>query len=75
MKTLEWPDLWNHLGMERDKGGRWYPGDSTPDSIKDYLSKYRSPSRAWPQSYAKPLLTMKFAKWLREHEPDLYEKI
>lgn len=63
---LDWPDLWNHLGMTKDKGDRWYPGDDTPKWVADYLSGYRSPSRAYPYSYAKPLLTKKFAKVLAE---------
>ena len=72
---LEWPDLWNALGMERDKGERWYPSESTPQSVQDYLSGYRAPSRAYPRSYATPLLTAKFAKYLTEHEPALAIKL
>ena len=68
---LDWPNLWNDLGMSKDKGGRWYPGDDTPDWVAEYLSDYRSPSRAWPNSYATALLTCKFAKLLTEKEPSL----
>lgn len=75
MNTLQWPDLWNHLGMERDKAGRWYPGEDTPEWVEEYLSGYRSPSRAYPHSYAKPLLTKKFAKVLAEKDPQLAEEI
>lgn len=65
MKTeLDWKDLWQKLGMIKDNGGRFYPGDNTPNSIREYLKGYRVPSRKWPYSYAKPLLTKKFAKWL-----------
>lgn len=71
MNTLSWSDLWNKLGMTRDNGGRFYPSDSTPECIKDYLSQYRAPSRAWPHSYAKPLMTKKFSKWLAENHTDL----
>jgi len=75
MKQLDWEDLWTHLGMNRDNGGRWYPGNDTPESVKEYLTGYRSPSRAWPNSYATPLLTKKFCKYLAEKEPQLFAKI
>lgn len=72
MKTkLEWPDLWNNLGMSKDNGGRWYPKDTAPEVVKEYVSQYRSPSRSWPNSYATPLLTAKFAKHLKAAAPDL----
>lgn len=68
---LEWPDLWDELGMHRDNGGRWYPGNDSPEYVHEYLSEYRSPSRAYPKSYAGALLTIKFAKKLCELDPAL----
>ena len=72
---LDWPDIWGELGMTKDNGGRWYPGDDTPTVVTDYLKGYRSPSRAYPYSYATPLLTKKFAKYLTENEPELAIKL
>jgi len=68
---LKWSDLWNELGMERDRAGRWYPGEDSPEYVRDYLDGYRGPSRAYPKSYATALLTAKFAKKLCEFDPDL----
>ena len=68
--TLNWPDLWLSLGFESDNAGRWYPTEST-EKIQEYIYQYRSPSRAYPHSYAKAALTVKFAKWLCENEPEL----
>jgi len=73
--TLSWRDLWIHLGLIKDNAGRWYPGDDTPQPIAEYCYQYRSPSRAWPLSYAKPLLTTKFAKWLTRELPELAIKL
>lgn len=70
-QTLDWPDLWQHLGMTRDNGNRWVPKQDAPQVVKDYLSGYRAPSRAWPNSYATPLLTKKFAKHLKTNAPEL----
>lgn len=68
---LNWPALWNDLGMERDSADRWYPGTDTPEWVSDYLTEFRSPSRAHPKSYAQALLTQKFAKLLAEKDPEL----
>ena len=68
---LDWSNIWNDLGMQKDNGGRWYPGEDTPKWIKEYLDDYRVPSRAHPYSYAKALLTCKFAKLLAEKDPAL----
>lgn len=37
----------------------------------EYINEngYRTPSRAYPNSHAKPLLTRKYAKWLRDNHP------
>jgi hypothetical protein len=72
---LDWPDLWQELGMEKDSGWRWYPGDDTPTFVVEYLSGYRSPSRAHPFSYARALLTRKFAKHLIEIDKELAAKV
>jgi len=69
MKTkLDWPDLWQHGIAAKDKGGRWY---AIHPAAKQYIYEngYRAPSRAWPYSHAKPLLTQKFSKWLIENHP------
>lgn len=66
--TLSWPDLFTI--MKKDNGGRWY---ATHPSAVAYITEngYRSPSRAWPHSHSKPLLTRKFAKWLMINDSDL----
>lgn len=73
--TLNWPDIWNYLGMSRDNGGRWQPTNSTPEIVSDYLKYFRFPSRAYPNSYATALLTQKFARYLTEKMPDMAVKI
>lgn len=72
VKTLDWSHL-RRLGRN-DNGGRWHPTD---DVAKEYieLMGYRSPSRAWPQSYARPLMTAKFIKWARENHPEFLAKL
>ncbi len=65
MQTLNWQDL-RALGRS-DNANRWMP---RPD-IAEYFSAIRSPSRAWPHSYAKAAQTQKFAKWLLENRPEL----
>ena len=64
--TLTWQDL-RGLGT-RDKAGRF---DATDAAAIEYINAngYRTPSRAWPYSHAKPLLTRKFAKWLMANYP------
>lgn len=64
-KSLDWKDL-RQLG-KTDNGNRWYPYDD----IAEYFSGIRSPSRAWPHSYAKAAMTQKFAKWLIANHQDL----
>jgi len=73
--TLEFSDLWSYFGMQKDNGGRWEPSESTPEWVSEYLRNYRTPSRAWPNSYAKAMLSQKFAKHLCEKQPDLAIKI
>ena len=48
-----------------DKAGRWYPSDD----VAPYFARIRSPSRAWPNSYAKAAMTKKFSAWLLENRP------
>ncbi len=75
MTTLTWDNIWNELGLTRDNGGRWTIGQSTPKAVAKYIEDngYRTPSRKWPHSHAKPLLTAKFAKHLKENDPELAE--
>lgn len=72
--TLSWPDLWNELGLTKDTGGRWCAGANAPQFVRDYVASFRTPSRAWPMSHAKPLLTAKFAKHLTEVAPEIAVK-
>jgi hypothetical protein len=65
MQTLNWQNL-RALGRT-DNANRWMP---RPD-IAEYFSGIRSPSRAWPHSYAKAAQTQKFAKWLLANRPDI----
>jgi len=73
--TLVWNDLWTHFGMNRDNGGRYFPGKKTQDYVCKYLDHFRTPSRSWPNSYAKAMLTQKFAKLVVKHEPALALKL
>ena len=65
MNTLNWQNL-RALGRT-DNANRWMP---RPD-IAEYFSAIRSPSRAWPHSYAKAAQTQKFAKWLMANRPEV----
>lgn len=69
--TLNWPQLWGEPGMSKDNGGRWEATAATPKLVREYLGQFRSPSRAWPLSHAKPLLTQKFARVMTEQDPEL----
>ena len=73
--TLEFSDFWTDSGLSRDNGGRWYAGSNSPKFVQEYCSQFRTPSRAWPHSHAKPLLTQKFAKLLTEKDPRLAIKL
>lgn len=66
--TLDWNDLFKVL--IRDNGGRWYAEKDTPEAEYIDITGYRMPSRAYPHSHAKPLMTLKYAKWLRANHPD-----
>jgi hypothetical protein len=65
MNTLNWQNL-RTLGRT-DNANRWMPRAD----IAEYFSAIRSPSRAWPHSYAKAAQTQKFAKWLMANRPEL----
>ena len=57
---------------EWDNAGRWYPDDEfrVPGSFE-----VRTPSRAYPTSYFKHFLTLKYARMLARNKPDLYLEI
>jgi hypothetical protein len=63
MQTLTWQSI-RAIG-KTDNAGRWYPCDD----IVEYLATIRSPSRAWPHSYARAAQTAKFARWLIVNRP------
>jgi hypothetical protein len=66
INVLTWKDLFTM--MSRDSGGRWTANAGTPAAKYIHENGYRTPSRAWPHSHSKPLLTKKFAKWLASQE-------
>jgi hypothetical protein len=65
MKNLNWQDI-RAIG-KTDGAGRWYPCDD----VAEYFASIRSPSRAWPHSYAKAAQTAKFARWLIVNRPEI----
>jgi hypothetical protein len=65
---LDWPDIWDHELLSRDKAGRWDVDTDSPAVIADYVQQFRTPSRAWPKSRATPLLTKKAARYIAEHD-------
>ena len=67
LRTLNWKDLFNLAS--KDNGGRWHANEGTPAARYIEENGYRSPSRAWPFSHAKALMTRKFAKWLVTNHP------
>ena len=69
MKKLDWQSI--RLIGKSDNANRWYPCDD----IAEYFSAIRSPSRAWPYSYAKAAQTAKFAKWLMENRPVIAKQL
>ena len=64
---LTWDDLFTM--MSRDNGGRWTAGAGTPAAEYIDSNSYRTPSRSFPHSHSRPLLTVKFAKWLLANHP------
>ena len=69
MKTLDW-HLIRRIG-KTDKANRWYPCEA----VADYFGSIRSPSRSYPNSYARAAQTQKFAKWLVEHRPEVAKRV
>jgi hypothetical protein len=69
MKNLNWQDI-RAIG-KTDGAGRWYPCED----IVEYFATIRSPSRAWPHSYAKAAQTVKFARWLIVNRPAIAERL
>lgn len=69
MNTLTWNSI-RAIGST-DNGNRWHP---VPD-VAEYFSAIRSPSRAWPHSYAKAAQTQKFARWLIINRPALAKQL
>jgi len=64
MKTLNWQSI--RAFGKTDSAGRWYPDAD----VAEYFAAIRSPSRAWPHSYARAAQTAKFARWLAENRPE-----
>lgn len=75
--NLKHTDIWEYGLLSRDKAGRWEVDKFSPEAVVKYIEKgnYRKPSRAWPQSHFKPLLTKKFAKWVIKEDAQLAEKL
>ena len=69
--VIDFPAIWENELLSRDNGGRWNISTKTPEWVSDFLSGHRSPSRAWPHSYSKALLSQKFAKLMVEKDPAL----
>jgi hypothetical protein len=69
MNKLGWNDI--KLIGRTDNAGRWYPSTE----VVEYFYHIRSPSRAWPHSYAKAAQTKKFAQWLFDNKPELATKL
>ena len=72
--SLSWSHL-SKLGLYRQRGDCIEPSASTPEWVIDYLSSIRSPSRRWPFSYAKAVMTAKFARFLVSRDPALALKL
>ena len=67
--TLTWTTI-RAIG-KTDNANRWYPAAD----VAEYFSAIRSPSRAWPNSYAKAAQTAKFAKWLSVNRPAIASQL
>jgi len=65
MQTLTWTTI-RAIGKS-DNANRWHPSAD----VAEYFRLLRSPSRAWPHSYAKAAQTAKFARWLTVNRPEL----
>lgn len=69
MKTLDWVTI-RSIGSS-DNANRWYPNSE----VSEYFTHLRSPSRAFPHSYARSAQTVKFAKWLIVNKPVIAQKL
>lgn len=70
-RRLAWPDVWKHSLLKKDNGDRWQITEGTPKIVRVYLEHIRQPSRSYPQSYARALLTSKFANYVVNNDPSL----
>jgi len=63
---------WAHLKRlgRSDNGNRWYPDARAPAWVHAYLKRFRPPSRQFPWSLARALLTRKFLDHARTVDPD-----
>ena len=68
-EVLNWQDM--RVIGKTDGAGRWYPGEE----VAQYFSTIRSPSRAWPNSYAKAAQTLKFSNWLFANQPEIAKRL
>ncbi len=69
--TIHTPNNWNDIHKKlgaTDRGGRWFPHPGSLEEKYVHENRYRYPSRAYPWSYAKPLMTAKFQKWLAKEK-------
>jgi len=69
MNKLGWSSIRN-IG-KADSANRWYPDSD----VAPYFVGIRSPSRAWPYSYAKAAQTKKFAAWLLANRPEIATRL
>lgn len=69
MKSLDWYTI-RAIG-NTDNANRWHP----VPGVAEYFATIRSPSRAWPHSYAKAAQTQKFARWLTVNRPELAKQL
>jgi hypothetical protein len=66
--ALNWQDL-RSLGTT-GAGGGWHPNED----IAEYFKNLRTPSRAWPHSYARAAQTYKFKDWLLQNKPEIAQR-
>jgi hypothetical protein len=75
---------WRDIGKigTLDSQSRFYPhtdigtdGKMHPAGAYIQQGKYREPSAKYPQTYLRPLLAQKFARWARRHYPEWSEHV
>lgn len=83
-KTLEWPDIWNHLKMGHNSKGKWFIGDDTQQSVIDFLNDFGytrtdifgTVHKGTNKSHLSTILLYNgFAKYLVQNEPEIALKI